>query len=49
LSPQFLAERLEDYAKDRDTLLDMAKAARQLARLNATKAVADLCEEVASV
>ena len=47
LSSKSLAEILHSLAKDRPRLLAMANAARRLAKPNATRAVADVCLEVA--
>lgn len=44
-----LAALFEEFAADRDRLLNMAKAARELARPDATRVVADMCLEVANV
>lgn len=47
LNPGLLAQRLDALCSERARLLTMALAARALARPDATRVVADVCEEVA--
>ncbi len=47
LTPDGLAETLEDLAKDRSRVMNMAKAARSLARPDATERVVNYCLEAA--
>ncbi len=47
LTPDGLAETLEDLAKDRSRVMNMAKAARSLARPDATERVVHYCLEAA--
>lgn len=47
LTPDGLAETLEDLAKDRSRVMNMAKAARALARPDATERVVNYCLEAA--
>lgn len=49
LTKDVLASLLTEYANDRDKVLQMAKAARELSRPNATRVAADLCVECANV
>ena len=46
LNPQRLAQMLEPFLGDRDLVLAMAQKARAMALPEATKQVADICEEV---
>jgi UDP-N-acetylglucosamine--N-acetylmuramyl-(pentapeptide) pyrophosphoryl-undecaprenol N-acetylglucosamine transferase len=46
LTPWTLAEKLQPLIADRDRLLQMAQAARNLAKPMATMDVADICEEI---
>ncbi len=48
LQPEVLAERLRDLLGNRTRLSDMAAKAHRLARRNATRDVADICEELAA-
>ena len=44
MRPETLEQQLQALLEDREKLLSMAKAARKLARLDATRTVADYCE-----
>ncbi|AZT82930.1 undecaprenyldiphospho-muramoylpentapeptide beta-N-acetylglucosaminyltransferase [Marinobacter sp. NP-4(2019)] len=48
LNPESLAETLRDLARDRSRVLNMAKAARSLARPDATERVVNYCLEAAN-
>ncbi|MCG7200954.1 undecaprenyldiphospho-muramoylpentapeptide beta-N-acetylglucosaminyltransferase [Marinobacter pelagius] len=48
LTPSVLAETLQDLAKDRTRVMNMAKAARTLARPDATERVVNYCLEAAN-
>lgn len=48
LNPQSLAETLRDLSNDRSRVLNMAKAARSLARPDATERVVNYCLEAAN-
>ncbi|RBP33689.1 UDP-N-acetylglucosamine-N-acetylmuramylpentapeptide N-acetylglucosamine transferase [Marinobacter pelagius] len=48
LTPAILAETLQDLAKDRTRVMNMAKAARTLARPDATERVVNYCLEAAN-
>ncbi|MFL0810587.1 MAG: undecaprenyldiphospho-muramoylpentapeptide beta-N-acetylglucosaminyltransferase [Agarilytica sp.] len=48
LTPDILAEILEDFIFDRDVLIEMANKARVLAKPEAARIFADYCEEVAN-
>jgi len=48
LTPDWLAETLKTLAADRDRILNMAKAARTLARPDATERVVNYCLEAAN-
>ena len=48
LNPEVLAETLKDLATDRKRILTMAKAARSLARPDATERVVNYCLEAAN-
>ncbi|MGF2736908.1 undecaprenyldiphospho-muramoylpentapeptide beta-N-acetylglucosaminyltransferase [Marinobacter sp. DUT-1] len=48
LTPAVLAETLQDLAKDRTRVMNMAKAARTLARPDATERVVNYCLEAAN-
>ncbi|HEY9119222.1 MAG TPA: undecaprenyldiphospho-muramoylpentapeptide beta-N-acetylglucosaminyltransferase [Marinobacter sp.] len=48
LSADLLAETLTDLAKDRSRIIDMAKAAKRLARPDATERVVNYCLEAAN-
>jgi UDP-N-acetylglucosamine--N-acetylmuramyl-(pentapeptide) pyrophosphoryl-undecaprenol N-acetylglucosamine transferase len=48
MTPAVLAETLGDLARDRDRVTDMAKAARTLARPDATERVVNYCLEAAN-
>ncbi|SFN37660.1 undecaprenyldiphospho-muramoylpentapeptide beta-N-acetylglucosaminyltransferase [Marinobacter pelagius] len=48
LTPATLAETLQDLAKDRTRVMNMAKAARTLARPDATERVVNYCLEAAN-
>ena len=49
LTPQHLGQTLEELSQTRDTLVEMAKAARTQAVVDAADRVANLCLETASV
>lgn len=46
LSPEIMAVLLNAFFADREKLLDMAKAARSLAKTAVAKRICDICEEV---
>lgn len=48
MSPEVLAETLQDLAGNRERILNMAKAARSLARPDATERVVNYCLEAAN-
>jgi UDP-N-acetylglucosamine--N-acetylmuramyl-(pentapeptide) pyrophosphoryl-undecaprenol N-acetylglucosamine transferase len=47
LSVTALAEKIKYFAQNKDTLLSMASAARQVAKIGTAKHVADICMELA--